>query len=194
MTIPSEDVATPSERLLRRSFQQEGEVAESYAAAQSTLRAYVAANAFANSSINAIALSGSGMQSSIHAQLFDVDDPRCVVFSAAPIVSASALSTELRLLPGTATVRITGDLCKVGRKTQAFSLCYGEQDEHEVQVHFEPMVLAEMAGPGAVLFDVECVSVDPEALAAMDEASAEYRSRRTKARAEERRLRRHDRE
>ena len=42
--------------------------------------------------------------------------------------------------------------------------------------------------------EVECVSIDDEALAAMDQASAEYRSRRTAARADERRLRRCDRE
>jgi hypothetical protein len=192
----SDALATPSERLLRvGSSRERAEVAEAYAEAEAAFRAFCLADAsaYASLSANALALLGSALlpTASASIQFVDADDPRHVLFSHTVAVSASSLGDALVPNAGI-VIRLMGQgSAPVLVEQHAFSLLYGAPGEREngmVGPSPSPLSATEIAP------EVECISIDEEALAAMDRASAEYRSRRASARAEERRLRRYDRE
>jgi hypothetical protein len=191
-TLCEEALATPSERLLRVG-QEHPEVGDAYAEAYAALLACRERGSFAYATLcrHGLTILGARVPSA-STQFVGLDDPRQVLFDQIMIVSASSFA-------GAALVANTGTRVAImaGRDDfyahvarHAFSAWYGPpplESEHEVA---ELRTSTSTVGQSLV----ECISIEEEALAAMDDASADYRSRRASARAEERRLRRYDRE
>jgi hypothetical protein len=193
MTMLCERLATPSERLLRVGEEEEDpEVDAAYAKAVAALLAAREADRYCLG-LSHFAVFGAGLEAFATAstQYMCVDDPRRVIFDTTFVVSGSALASAMM-------VAISGGVAVLGDYRQfpapvlrpPFSL-YGSPIEgfgHQV-TDFAPYASAVLAET-----NVEWLAIGGEALSTMDQASAEYRSRRAEARAEERRLRRYDRE
>jgi hypothetical protein len=187
-----EALATPSERLLRVG-QEHPEVADAHAQAREALLAYRKGDPYACLSQNELALFSAGMPPSINAsaQFVGAEDPRHVFFEPIVLVSASSLAGAA-LVENTGTrVALMGG--RVGVYAQIVQLAFSRWYGSLVEGGYE--IADSTTSASAVLeTEVECISIGEDALAGMDQASADYRSRRADARAEERRLRRYDRE
>jgi hypothetical protein len=193
MTMLCEKLATPSERLLRVGEEEEDpEVDAAYAKALAALLAAREADRY-SLGLSHFAVLGSGLQpfANASAQYMCADDSRRVVFDTTFVVSGSALASAMM-------VAISGGVAVLGDYGQfpapvlrpPFSL-YGSPIEnfgHQVS-DFTPYASAVLGET-----NIEWLAIGGAALSTMDQASAEYRSRRAEARAEERRLRRYDRE